>query len=82
VSVIFLDSGPLGLLTHPQRSEEVIAIAEWLSRAILAGDQVIVPAIVYFEIKARIASREERYWDRTPRPICKREGWTLLTTFG
>lgn len=52
--VIFLDSGPLGLLTHPQRSTEVLAIAEWLSRGILSGSRVIVPAIVYYELKREL----------------------------
>ena len=32
IRALFLDSGPLGLLTHPQRSGEVIATTEWLSR--------------------------------------------------
>lgn len=54
MSIIFLDSGPLGLLTHPQRSDEVISIAEWLSKVILSGSQVIVPAIVYFELKREL----------------------------
>jgi hypothetical protein len=28
--------GPLGLLTHPQRNGEVVAITEWLSQCVLA----------------------------------------------
>src|ERR1039457_4245961 len=51
---IFLDSGPLGLLTHPQRSVEVIAVTQWLSRCLLSGTRVIVPAIVYYEIKREL----------------------------
>ena len=52
--VLFLDSGPLGLLTHPQRSAEVIAVTDWLSRVLLGGSQVIVPAIVYYELKREL----------------------------
>lgn len=52
--VLFLDSGPLGLLTHPQRSAEVLAVAEWLSRCLQSGSQVIVPAIVYYELKREL----------------------------
>ena len=48
---IFLDSGPLGLLTHPQRSVEVITVTQWLSRCLLNGTRIIVPAIVYYELK-------------------------------
>lgn len=51
---LFLDSGPLGLITHPQRSAEVIAVSEWLSRCLLSGSRVIVPAIVYYELKREL----------------------------
>jgi len=54
--VLFLDSGPLGLITHPQRSAEVLAVTEWLSRCLLSGSQVIVPAIVYYELKRELLS--------------------------
>ena len=59
--ILFLDSGPLGLLTHPQRSEDVIAIAEWLSRALLSGSQVIVPAIVYYELKRELLRAKKTF---------------------
>jgi predicted nucleic acid-binding protein len=52
--VLFLDSGPLGLLTHPQRSAEVLAVTEWLTRCLLSGSRVIVPAIVYYELKREL----------------------------
>jgi hypothetical protein len=45
---LVLDSGPLGLLTHPQRNAEVVAITEWLSRCLLSGHRIIIPAIVYY----------------------------------
>ena len=51
---LFLDSGPLGLLTHPQRNTEVVAIADWLSRCLLRGHRVIIPAIVYYELKREL----------------------------
>jgi predicted nucleic acid-binding protein len=52
--VFLLDSGPLGLLTHPQRTADVIAITEWLSRCLLGRVRVIVPAIVYYEIRREL----------------------------
>ena len=52
--VLFLDSGPLGLITQPQRSSEVIAITDWLKDCLLAGARVLVPAIVYYEIKREL----------------------------
>ncbi len=66
MSIILLDSGPLGHLTHPQRSDGVILIAEWLSRIILSGSQVIVPAIVYFELKRELLRAKKTFGNRTP----------------
>ena len=51
---LFLDSGPLGLLTHPQQTDDVVAITDWLSRCILSGSRAIVPAIVYYELKREL----------------------------
>ena len=52
--VLFLDSGPLGLITQPQRTHEVIAITDWLKSCLVAGARVVVPAIVYYEIKREL----------------------------
>ena len=52
--LVFLDSGPLGLITHPQRSAEVLAVTEWLSQWLLNGNRVIVPAIVYYDLKREL----------------------------
>jgi predicted nucleic acid-binding protein len=71
---LVLDSGPLGLLTHPQRNTEVVAITEWLSRCLLSGHRIIVPAIVYYELKRELLragksfsiSRLDAFTSRTP----------------
>lgn len=52
--VLLLDSGPLRLITHPQRSHDVVAITNWLKDCIGAGARVLVPAIVYYEIKREL----------------------------
>jgi predicted nucleic acid-binding protein len=53
--IIFLDSGPLGLITHPlYGSSEVIEATDWLSQSIFAGSRIIVPAIVYYELKREL----------------------------
>ena len=51
---IFLDSGPLGLITHPRQTAEVTAIAEWLARMLKSGNRVLVPAIIYYELKREL----------------------------
>lgn len=71
---LVVDSGPLGLLTHPQRNAEVVAITEWLSRCLLSGHRIIVPAIVYYELKRELLragksfsiSRLDAFTSRTP----------------
>ena len=70
----FLDSTPLGLLSQPQRSAETIAITEWASRCLLAKARLIVPAIVYYELKRELLranktsglSRLEAFVSATP----------------
>ncbi len=39
----------------------MIAIAEWLSRALLAGSQLIVPAIVYYELKRELLRAKKTF---------------------
>ena len=51
---IFLDSGPLGLITHPRQTAEVTAITEWLARMLKSGNSVLVPAIIYYELKREL----------------------------
>jgi predicted nucleic acid-binding protein len=71
---LVLDSGPLGLLTHPQRNAEVVAITEWLARCLLGGHRIIVPAIVYYELRRELlranktfgVSRLDAFASRTP----------------
>jgi predicted nucleic acid-binding protein len=59
--LLFLDSGPLGLLTHPQRSSEVIEVVDWLSRCLLGGYQVVVAAIVYYELKRELLRAQKSF---------------------
>jgi predicted nucleic acid-binding protein len=59
--LLCLDSGPLGLLTHPQRSDEVIAIAGWLSDCLGRASRVIVPAIVYYEVKRELLRAQKTF---------------------
>ena len=58
---IFLDSGPLGLLTHPQRAAGVVAATDWLSRCLLSGTRFIVPAIVYYELKRELLRAKKTF---------------------
>ncbi len=51
---LVLDSAPLGLLTHPQRNAEVVAITDWLAQCLLSGHRIIVPAIIHYELRREL----------------------------
>ena len=52
--ILVLDSSPLGLLTHPQRTADVIEISDWVSAALRRGSRILVPAIIYYELKREL----------------------------
>jgi predicted nucleic acid-binding protein len=58
---LLLDSGPLGLLTHPQRTTDVIDVIEWASKCILSGTRIVVPAIVYYEMKRELLRAKKTF---------------------
>jgi predicted nucleic acid-binding protein len=51
---LLLDSGPLGLVTQPKLSSEVVAMNRWLIERLSSGDSVLVPAIVYYELRREL----------------------------
>ena len=58
---IFLDSGPLGLITHPKRTEEVEAVTAWLTGLLKQGRRVLVPAIIYYELKRELLRADKPF---------------------
>ena len=71
---IVLDSGPLGLLTHPQRNAEVVAITEWMSRCLLGGHRVIIPAIVHYELRRELLRANKAFG------VSRLEAFASITT--
>lgn len=51
---LLLDSGPLGLVTQPRLSPEVVAMNDWLIDCLSRGDAVLVPAIIYYELRREL----------------------------
>jgi len=49
-----LDSGPLGLVTQPKISPEVLSLNRTLLRCLREGDRVHVPAIIYYELRREL----------------------------
>jgi len=51
ISVIFLDTGPLGVLSHPRSNRE---ITSWFFKMLDRGRQVIVPEIADYEVRREL----------------------------
>ena len=51
---LLLDFGPLGFVTQPRISPEVVAINHWLIACLSSGDGVLVPAIIYYELRREL----------------------------
>jgi predicted nucleic acid-binding protein len=52
--VIVLDSSPLGLLTQPARTPEVLSIHSWMDGLLAAGHRIVVPAIADYEVRREL----------------------------
>lgn len=51
---IFLDTGPLGILTNPKRPPETIAALQWAVDMMVAGHRFMVPAIADYEVRREL----------------------------
>jgi hypothetical protein len=52
--VVLLDSGPLGLLTNPNLTRQVVACRQWAARLKAAGHRIIVPEIIDYELRREL----------------------------
>jgi predicted nucleic acid-binding protein len=51
---IFLDTGPLGIVTNPKRPPETVRALRWAIAMIQAGHDFIVPAIADYEVRREL----------------------------
>lgn len=49
--VVLLDTGPLGMVSHPRANRE---IAEWLKSLLMGGVTVLVPEIADYEVRREL----------------------------
>ena len=49
--IILLDTGPLGLITHPLGSPESSACNQWMQSRLIVGARVLVPGIADYEVR-------------------------------
>jgi predicted nucleic acid-binding protein len=57
---ILLDTGVLGLITHPSDKPEPRACKEWLQRLLQAGHSVYVPEIADYELRRKLLHIDQR----------------------
>ena len=48
---IVLDSSPLGVMTNPSGSAEVIAINQWARSCLAAGHNLYIPEVIDYELR-------------------------------
>jgi predicted nucleic acid-binding protein len=51
---VFLDTGPLGILTNPRRPPETVAAMSWAIAMRRAGHRFVVPAIADYELRREL----------------------------
>ena len=49
--IVLLDTGPLGLVTHPRKNHDA---KEWLERLLQTRTRVIVPEIADYELRREL----------------------------
>lgn len=49
--VVFLDAGPIGLVTNPKLSPESTLCTRWLQALIISDIRVIIPEIADYEVR-------------------------------
>jgi len=54
IHTIFLDAGPLGILTNPKRPPETVLCLQWAAEMIAAGHRFVVPAIADYEVRREL----------------------------
>ena len=54
VAVVFLDTGPLGLVTNPMQSSPTLACNQWLYNLLGQGVRIVVPEIVDYELRREL----------------------------
>ncbi|NCC36882.1 MAG: nuclease [Chloroflexia bacterium] len=53
-SVIVLDTGPLGIITNPNQTPDVVACTAWLRRMLAGGARVVLPEIADYELRREL----------------------------
>ena len=60
MKVIFLDTGPLGMVTHPRGNEQTRECAKWMSRLLRNGATFVLPEIADYELRRALLLGEKK----------------------
>lgn len=60
ITVILLDAGPLGLVTHPGGGEDARLCRAWFEGELRAGHRICVPAIADYEVRRELVRADRR----------------------
>lgn len=52
--LILLDSGPLGIISNPSKSQIVLECREWATRQYEQGNVIVVPEIADYEVRREL----------------------------
>lgn len=55
--VVLLDTGPLGMVTHPRPNTDAV---EWLQRLISTGASILIPEICDYELRRQLIRANRR----------------------
>jgi predicted nucleic acid-binding protein len=53
-AIVFLDAGPLGMLSNPKHPAPVVACRRWATALQAAGRRVVVPEITDYEVRREL----------------------------
>lgn len=78
--VIILDTGPLGMVTHPKAEETNRKAVEWLTRRLEGGATVLVPEISDYELRRELLRSEKQKGIRRLDELGRELGYLAITT--
>jgi predicted nucleic acid-binding protein len=78
--LIVLDSGPLGLLSHPTDSGTPRAARQWATDRIQRGDRLVVPEIADYEVRRELVRAGKQSGVVRLDELCAGFGYEPLTT--
>ena len=80
-AAVFLDAGPLGMVSHRGGVEEIDACQRWLRRLLQRGVRIVIPEIADYEIRRElIRARKHRGIERLDALAASLEYLPLTTT--